>query len=119
MAENRVWGSKYLTQGPARWELNVTYDSVNGPACCEWHFLSRALPFQEGDRQSQDRDSCFRGHASVPYALRNTSSDSKKKKIATGARLRFDTYETVAPKTPVSPITDELELVTHHFPLFG
>ena len=69
--------------------INVTYDAVNDPDCCKWHFLSPARPFQEGeggegeegDRQSHDRGSCFRGHA-------------------TGARLWFDGYETVARKTP-------------------
>jgi len=70
--------------------VNVTYDSANDPDCCKWHFLSPALPFQEGERGEErrvtvrvthDRDSCFRGHA-------------------TGARLWFDGYETVARKTP-------------------
>ena len=34
---------------------NVTYDSVNDPACCEWHFLSAALLFQEGERGEERR----------------------------------------------------------------
>jgi hypothetical protein len=43
--------------------VNVTYDSANDPACCEWRFFSPALPFQEGKegRVRSDRQSLNSG----------------------------------------------------------
>ena len=34
--------------------INVTYDSVNDPACCECHFLRPALLFQEGKGEKKE-----------------------------------------------------------------
>jgi hypothetical protein len=33
--------------------INETYDIVNDPDCCEWHFLLLTLPFQEGEREER------------------------------------------------------------------
>jgi hypothetical protein len=37
--------------------INVTYDSVNDPDCCEWYFLSPALSFGRGPSGSRS-NSC-------------------------------------------------------------
>jgi hypothetical protein len=95
--------------------INVTYSSVNGPARCEWHFLSPALPFQEGVVGEERR-------VTAGVTIRARAFGDLPRGLAVGTRLRFDSNKTVARKTPFpclyapSTVTDELELVLTIFP---
>ncbi|KAI0264057.1 hypothetical protein BGY98DRAFT_940073, partial [Russula aff. rugulosa BPL654] len=66
--------------------INVTYGSVNDLACCEWYFLSPALPFQEDVAGEESRATVI-----VTIGIRTFENIRQ-------ARLRFDSYETVARK---------------------
>ena len=76
--------------------INVMYDSVNDsdPDCCEWHFLSPALPFFKrvrgggGHRQGHNSDSFFRGpcHRRTAAAVRQSQDHRIKNPVAMSLR---------------------------------
>ena len=114
VAENRVWCSEYPTQGQLNGStINVTYDSVNDPACCECHFLCPALLFQEGKggEKESNLDSSRQGH-NPDWDMPQAHAGGSRPTRPSHGNLRSHVV------TPFL-LTDDLEFATHHFSLFG
>ena len=96
--------------------VNVTYDSANDSDCYKWHFLSPALPFQEGERGEERR-------VTVRVSLTIGTRAFGDMPQARGCGSTATRLSPGKPRSHVflyapSPVTDDMGLVTHHVPLF-